>query len=43
MIYLFFRYLSLDPDQQVETVIPFVFAGSPDKNTLEAAGILSST
>jgi hypothetical protein len=32
----------IDPDQQAPSVIPFVFAGSPDKNTLEAAGILSS-
>jgi hypothetical protein len=32
----------IDPDQQAQSVIPFVFAGSPDKNTLEAAGILSS-
>lgn len=32
----------IDPDQQYPSVIPFVFAGSPDKSTLEAAGILSS-
>ncbi len=32
----------IDPDQQFPSTIPFVFAGSPDKSTLEAAGILSS-